>query len=46
MGNSGDFGVAMCVVLPLAIFAVWWERHRLLKWLAALSAFTFAVAIY
>ncbi len=44
--NSGDFGVAMCVVLPMAFFAIWWARHRPLKWLAALMTMTFVLAIY
>lgn len=46
LGNSGDFGVAMCVVLPLAFFAIWWERHRLMKCFAVVSVVTFMVAVY
>jgi putative inorganic carbon (hco3(-)) transporter len=46
LGNSGDFGVAMCVVLPIAFFVLWGERHRLLKALAGMSILTFAGAIY
>jgi probable O-glycosylation ligase (exosortase A-associated) len=37
LGNAGDFGVALCVVLPFALYVIWSERHRLLKYLGVAS---------
>lgn len=45
LGNAGDFGVALCVVLPLALFVIWSEQHRLLKYLGAVSLVIFIAAI-
>jgi O-antigen ligase len=45
LGNAGDFGVALCVILPLALFVIWSEQHRLLKYLGVVSLLIFIAAI-
>ncbi len=44
-GNAGDFGVAMCVVVPFAFYLFVTARHRLLKLAGLVSTGFFVVSI-
>lgn len=43
--NSNDFGVAMCVILPLAVYMVMATKSKLLRVAAAVMAGAFMVSI-
>ena len=43
--NSNDFGLAMCVVLPLAAFVALGQSRKWLRWLVLSFSLTFLVAL-